>query len=80
MSSPWHAVITAYLICGVLYAQLNMRSRFFSASARNLDRHGLAWTTIPMILLSAALWPLWMALGYFVKWWLIRKIDQENQP
>lgn len=80
MNSLLEAVIPAYLICGILYAQLQLKSRLAISSARNLDRDGLAWTVIPMILLSAALWPLWMVTGYFVKWWLIRKIERENRP
>lgn len=78
MSTIWQVLIPVYLAGGILYALQNMRSNLFKTSAKALEQSGLSWTAIPMIFLSAVLWPLWLVSGYLVKWWLIRKIDSED--
>lgn len=78
MSTIWQILIPVYLAGGILYALQNMRSNLFKTSAKALEQSGLSWTAIPMLFLSAALWPLWLVSGYLVKWWLIRKIDSED--
>lgn len=80
MNPIWNVVTPLYLGAGVIYALVNMRSNVFTASAKSLEHHRMAWTVIPMILLAAALWPIWLVTGYIVKWWILRKLDQEDRP
>lgn len=79
MTDPiWQPLILAYLACGVVYAAINLKSSVARAGARSLDGHGLSWVLIPILILSAGLWPLWMASGYLVKWWLLRHVEEED--
>lgn len=80
VNSLWNVVLPLYLGAGVIYALVNMRSSVFSASQRSLEQHRLGWTVFPMMILSAGLWPIWLLAGYIVKWWILRKLDQEQKP